>query len=277
MRSRILSALVLLPVVVAAVIVGNPWWGALLAVVAVLATKEMVGIANAGGMRPDRWLAYVVASALALTGLIPDIELVRPVLVIAVIGAYAAQIARAPAARSIHDWLATIAMPVAVGALTSYGVLIRGIDGGLAWTLLVLVMVWANDSAAYLAGRAFGHTPFFSSISPKKTLEGAAAGALAAMVVGLAAPSVGVLGPDALAPLAAQSPVALATLGLAVSIVAPAGDLSQSFLKRQVGVKDSGQLIPGHGGVLDRIDSLLFAAPVAYYAALVLGGGWPGP
>lgn len=273
MRTRVLSALVLLPIILLAVLLGNPFWAVLMAAAAAQATREQYGLAAAGGMRPDRWLGLAAAAGLALSGLWPEADLARPIVAAAVIAAYAAQLARAKDDRSMADWMATVAFPVGVGILTSYIVLLRQLPDGLAWTLVLLVFVWVNDSAAYLGGRAFGRRPFFASVSPKKTLEGFAAGAIAAMALGLLLPAAGVLGPQALASLGEIPPVAFAALGLVVSVVAPAGDLSQSFLKRQVGAKDFSDLIPGHGGVLDRVDSLLFAAPFVYYAALWLGGG----
>jgi phosphatidate cytidylyltransferase len=276
MRTRVLSALVLLPVVVAALVIGNPLWAALLALVAVLGVHEQLGLARSAGLRADSWLAYLACAALALSGLAPELDLVRPIAAATVIAAFAVQLARDSARRSITDWMADIALPLGLGVLVSYGVLLRGMADGLAWTLLLLVMVWANDSLAYVAGRAVGRRPFFASVSPKKTLEGALAGTAAAVAVGLLAPAAArAVGWDPVSILGEQTAWSLALLGLAVSVVAPLGDLSQSFLKRQAGVKDSSHLIPGHGGIIDRVDSLVFAAPLGYYAALWLTGSSP--
>ena len=123
-----------------------------------------------------------------------------------------------------------------------------------AWILTLILVVWAYDTAAYFAGRRFGIRPFMHHISPKKTLEGVAGGLIAAVVVG------------AVLLVAFGRPfLAGAFLGLFVGAAAQAGDLSESMLKRAAGAKESGRLIPGHGGLLDRLDSFLFAAPVAFF------------
>ncbi len=121
-------------------------------------------------------------------------------------------------------------------------------------------MTWATDIGALFAGKYFGTHPFFPSISPKKTIEGAAGGLLAGTLVALPVMALGDL----------RAPIALAPLvGLSVSVAAQLGDLVESLVKREAGAKDSGTIIPGHGGVLDRIDSLLFAVAVMYYWRLV--------
>jgi phosphatidate cytidylyltransferase len=125
--------------------------------------------------------------------------------------------------------------------------------GGMAWVLAVVLSTWAGDSAAYLAGRAFGRRKLAPAVSPGKTVEGALGGLLAATVVSAAV--FGVSGGLAV--------WAGALVGAAIGIFGQLGDLSESFLKRQAGVKDSGDLIPGHGGMLDRVDALLFAFPAA--------------
>jgi phosphatidate cytidylyltransferase len=131
---------------------------------------------------------------------------------------------------------------------------------GLRLVTLVVLAVVAGDTFAYFAGRALGRHPFFASISPKKTAEGAVAGAAAAILVGAFA------GPA----LVSISIPAGAGLGALVAVAASAGDLAESALKRAAGVKDSGRLIPGHGGLLDRIDSLVLVGPVVYcYLRLV--------
>src|SRR5207248_1903493 len=126
--------------------------------------------------------------------------------------------------------------------------------------LAVLLMTWAYDSGAYFAGSYLGMHPFMQHVSSKKTREGVAGGLGLAMISALVlVPTVHVVFWKAL------------LLGLAAGIVCQIGDLVESMLKRHVGVKDSGTLIPGHGGLLDRIDGLLFTGALTYYAAALLG------
>lgn len=120
--------------------------------------------------------------------------------------------------------------------------------------ILMFVMIWLNDTGAYLVGCTWGRTKLYERISPKKTWEGTAGGAVATMAAGVAAPLV--------YPAIGFGSVAGMFLGLAVCVAATVGDLAESMVKRETGVKDSGRLIPGHGGIMDRIDSLLFAAPM---------------
>jgi phosphatidate cytidylyltransferase len=131
---------------------------------------------------------------------------------------------------------------------------------GLAWTLTVILIIWIGDSAAYLIGQAVGRRKLAPSLSPQKTIEGAFAGFIASVIVGgLAFQGFGLglwwLG---------------AAFGGAVGLAGQLGDLSESLFKRHAGVKDSGALIPGHGGMLDRIDALLFAFPAGYILAASL-------
>src|SRR5204863_2422553 len=120
-----------------------------------------------------------------------------------------------------------------------------------AWVLALVLVVWAFDTFAYFTGRRFGRHPFMAHISPSKTLEGVVGGLVASAIVG--AVLVAALGRPWLAGLG---------FGLALAAAAQAGDLAESMLKRAAGAKESGTLIPGHGGMLDRVDSFLFAAPV---------------
>jgi phosphatidate cytidylyltransferase len=123
-----------------------------------------------------------------------------------------------------------------------------------AWVVSLVLIVWAYDTAAYFGGRRFGRRPFMHHISPAKTQEGVLAGLIAAVLVG------------ALLLVGLGRPVlAGAIFGLIVGAAAQAGDLAESMLKRAAGAKESGGLIPGHGGLLDRVDSFLFAAPVAFF------------
>lgn len=284
MLVRSLSGLVYVLLLLGAAWMGGLAWAGLVALAALLASRELCGLARAAGRAPSLQLAaggallllvyptlsslsssvgggahevMVEAARLASHGVL----LILPLLVMA---SFLVQMARPAETRSLEDWAFTIAVPVYLGGMLAWLILLRGSGGpgaGLAWTLALLALVWINDSGAYLGGRSFGRRPFFPSLSPKKTLEGALTGLLACILLGAALPWLGervaVLGP-----LADASPWLTACAGLAVGVFGPMGDLSKSFIKRRVGVKDSGHLIPGHGGVLDRIDSLLFCAPV---------------
>ena len=134
---------------------------------------------------------------------------------------------------------------------------------GLAWFLLVLCTTWLCDSGQYLVGRAFGKTPLSPRISPKKTVEGFLGGLIVS--AGSGALAVSLFGLDI-------NPLAGALTGAALAVVAISGDLSESIFKRQAGVKDSGDFIPGHGGMLDRIDSLLFTFSTGWILALMFDG-----
>ena len=156
-----------------------------------------------------------------------------------------------------------------IGGLFPFLVLLRGWERGLAWVMLVMVISWFGDTGAYFAGRAlsgrlFGDRKLAPRVSPKKTWEGFLGGVIASavgamLVVHLAIPNVGLL--------------LAALLGAVASAVSVLGDLSESLLKRAFDVKDSGWILPGHGGLLDRVDSLLFVAPTVYTFA-VIGAMW---
>ncbi|MBC7544138.1 MAG: phosphatidate cytidylyltransferase [Candidatus Sericytochromatia bacterium] len=149
-----------------------------------------------------------------------------------------------------------------VGWFPTFWILIRWIPGGMWLMIWVTIGIVMSDISAYLVGRVAGKHPFFPQLSPKKTIEGAT-GSMIITSATLAAigPYFGIPMPHAL------------TLGLLMAVAAQAGDLAESLLKRDAGVKDSANLIPGHGGLLDRFDSFLFTAPLAYFylAAFVFG------
>jgi len=154
-----------------------------------------------------------------------------------------------------------------VGWLASYLVSLRRIPDGEWWVLLALPTTWLSDSAAYFVGRAFGRHKMAPRLSPKKTWEGYLAGVLGGALGG------GTLG-LALGLVAGASSLVTgahgAVLGTAIGLLSPLGDLGISMIKREVAVKDTGNLIPGHGGALDRIDSLLWAGVLAFYLATLL-------
>jgi len=139
-------------------------------------------------------------------------------------------------------------------------------ERGLAWLLFVIVVTWLSDTGAYLVGRSLGKTPLVPSISPKKTVEGLVGGIATAVLFGVLANALFGLG----------LPVFVAVgVALILAVIGVVGDLAESIIKRQTGVKDSGTLIPGHGGMLDRIDALLFTWTAGLYLALLCDRYWP--
>ncbi|HVL66266.1 MAG TPA: phosphatidate cytidylyltransferase [Vicinamibacterales bacterium] len=254
--ARVLSALVLLPLVVGAVWFLPPVATLVLAsLAAVLAFVEYAAIAEALGARVPRSItgAAVLAACIVVGGTSVSVDLVLMSAVI-VFGALAVA-SGAPGPASLRDasaaTLAVVYIGLPLGALAA----VRAFAGREAVLLLMLTIV-ISDSAQYYCGRAFGRRPLAPAISPKKTLEGAIGG----MVFGTAAMTWGGLYVFPGAPLAL-----LVLVSASIAALGMVGDLFESMLKRSAGIKDSSQLIPGHGGVLDRIDSWLFAAPL-YYA-----------
>ena len=138
---------------------------------------------------------------------------------------------------------------------------IRQLDQGPLLIFFLFLVTWGNDTAAYYAGTFWGRHPMAPVTSPRKTWEGAAGGVLGSLGVALACRA------WFLPSLSAANAV---TIGIVLSIAGPLGDLCESLLKRSAGVKDSGALIPGHGGILDRIDSLIFTTPAFYYCLLAV-------
>ena len=157
-------------------------------------------------------------------------------------------------------WL--LGTPIYVGGTLSPVAMVREFDPTGAWVLLTMVLAWGSDTTAYFVGRKFGTTKLAPRISPKKTLEGSAGG-LAAAVVGAVIMSFFLPGMTVLDAVA---------LGILAGSAGQAGDLMVSVLKRSSGVKDSGGILPGHGGILDRVDALAFTAPATWaYGHFILG------
>jgi phosphatidate cytidylyltransferase len=270
--TRVLSALVLLPVVIGTIWFLPPEGTLLLAlIVGVLAFSEYCGLAKALGAWVPGGIggAAVVLTCYSmwLTNQPTDVfvdglplrqpNVVYLVLMALLIVAGAVLVARGrPGPGALADVAATVFAPIYIGLPLGALAGVRGdwLRDGRAAVLLLLAVIVVSDSAQYYTGRAFGRRPLAPAISPKKTTEGAIGGVIfgtMAMVAG----GYYVFG----------SPWwLLALLGAAVSLLGIVGDLFESLLKRSAGVKDSSNLIPGHGGVLDRIDSWLFAAPVYY-------------
>jgi phosphatidate cytidylyltransferase len=259
--TRVVSALVLLSVVIGTVWFLPAIWTLVLALIAAaLAFDEYARIAGELGARVPRLLsgAAVLAACAAAGGIHLPVNVVMLSAMIA-IGA-AAVGAGQPGPAVLRDAAASLFPIFYIGLPLGALAAVREIAGREALLLLMATIV-ISDSAQYYCGRAFGRRPLATAISPKKTVEGAAGGVL----FGTAAMSlVGMrIFPGTPPALMALVSATVVTLGIV-------GDLFESLLKRSAGVKDSSALIPGHGGVLDRIDSWLFAAPIYYVFVLYL-------
>lgn len=259
LRTRVISAAVLVVIVAIPSILGGLPFLALIALIAGLGTWEYCKLLRQGGHEPMAALAVGLSVLLVAQAQWPEVFPLSLVLTIAVIGTLLLSLWH-KSAQPATDWALTLAGALYLGWLLSQVVYLRAGPQGLPWLALAALMVWAADVFAYFGGRAFGRHPWWPRHSPKKSWEGYAIGALAATVVGglLAGPLVGISWLEGL------------LLGLLIGLVAPLGDLAESMIKRQVGAKDSGALIPGHGGVLDRIDSLLIAIPIVYVWSVFL-------
>jgi phosphatidate cytidylyltransferase len=253
--TRVLSALVLIPVVVGTIWFLPPVATLVLAsIAALLALSEYAAISAALDTHIPRaaCAAAVLAGCVAtgIPGLPVEIVLMTALSLVGSLAVASGQ----PGPAILRDGAAALLPVIYIGLPLGAFAAVRVISGREAVLLLALVIV-VSDSAQYYTGRALGRRPLAPMISPKKTVEGAIGG----MVFGTAAMIVGgrwVFTTTAL-------PI-LALLGATIAALGIVGDLFESLLKRSAGVKDSSQLIPGHGGVLDRIDSWLFAAPVYY-------------
>jgi phosphatidate cytidylyltransferase len=211
-------------------------------------------------LEPLPFLAAFGAGALPLLLCIPYQE--TGVLAGAVTGLPWALVwlAARPETRTLRAVLAVVLMSLWVGAPLAHLVLFPRSRYGVVLILIAVVGPWISDSGAYFAGRFFGRHPLFPTLSPKKTIEGGAGGLLLTVLV---------VAPLSFHLLDFNLTKAL-LIGAVVSVSSQAGDLFESSLKRILEVKDLGTFLPGHGGVLDRVDSLLFTAPAVYYISLLV-------
>jgi phosphatidate cytidylyltransferase len=230
-------------------------------VVAGLALAEYVRIAAGMGVRVPKAAAF--AATLAACAMVPfpwvEVESVLGLALLAVAVSVLSGGRHGPEA--LHDAGAGLLAPVYIGLPLGTVVAILGVGGRLS-VLLLIATVAVSDSAQYYSGRAFGRRPLAPRVSPKKTVEGAVGGLVVAPLFLVVA-----------APYALPQPApvwGLVALGVVLVVAGICGDLFESLLKRAANLKDSGSIIPGHGGVLDRIDALLFCAPIFYFALRAL-------
>jgi phosphatidate cytidylyltransferase len=260
LRTRLASAVVMVAVAVTALVIGGWVFTVLIGIAAALVMHEWASMSGPFRSRvAHRAAVAFVAVAVFASYRDPGTALIGLAAVTAVLAMFSA--VDAP-----MKWLAGGLVYAALPGMAA--VMLRGdapagvASNGLVAIAFVFVLVWVTDSAAYFAGRRFGGPKLAPSVSPKKTWSGAIGGTVGAVIVGVGA---GLLFP-------AGSPLALGLVALALSVVSQAGDLAESAMKRHFGVKDSGRLIPGHGGIMDRVDGLGPALVLAAGIGFIRGG-----
>ena len=275
---RWLTAIVAIPVVLVFVWLGGWIAFAATALVVLLGTLELHTMLLHGGYRPLVWISLGLSMLFLIAAMLPQSRLL--ILEIGLGGSLLVSFPwlffRHKLDGAMIDWALTLAMSIYLGWPMGFFLLLRGYEPGeflgfhdswislprgAWWLLVVLLGVWGFDSAAFFSGRYLGRHKLAPKISPAKTWEGVLGGFVLSIAAGLIL-TVNPLGvPWYLAIL----------LGILIGVAAVLGDLAESLIKRQTHVKDSGQIMPGHGGMLDRIDSLLFAVIVVYVFAQLVG------
>jgi phosphatidate cytidylyltransferase len=254
MLIRTLSALIIVPVLLGLTWLGGLYTAFLVAVISILALRECLAIGQKMGLAMWSFSTGLFSLTWLLLVFRGATEWMLPLLIIWLLFSLGKMALRYPTVQ-FSELGYNFFAPIYTVVLFSQLFLIRGMENGIAWSFLTFILVWMTDTFAYLIGRALGRRLLAPQVSPKKTVEGSIGGLLFCILSGFIAWKV-IGGPQWTAFLG---------LSLLVGISAQIGDLFESALKRSVNIKDSGNLIPGHGGILDRFDSLLFVIPLMYF------------
>ena len=275
MRPRALSAIALVPVLLIVLALGGAFLAAAIALVTVLAARETFALLSSAGHPTLPVLGTVLALTVILDAAFPGVLEGSGLLLVAIgiVLVSVASFSRPDPRDGLATWMATIFGALYVSLLAFVVRLghaapavptdapLAGLGPERGWILLLVLAVWSYDTGAFLVGRRFGRERFLEHISPSKTYAGLVGGVVATtVVVGAVLAGLG------------HPPSHALILGPLTALAAQAGDLAESMLKRAANAKDSSTLIPGHGGMLDRVDSFLFAAPVVtLYVVALLG------
>ncbi len=266
LKQRILVVLAILPVGLLFIALGGWWYAVFIAAVLTVAAFELIQIFKHDGYAPSRLVLLPGVCAITLGKFIFGMQTAIAIFTLFVLAAmlYHVIAYERGIKTAATDFMITSGSLVYLGWIGSYLISLRFIENGMWWLSLMIFIIALGDSGAYFIGRAFGRHKLAPLVSPKKTWEGYIGGVFIATLsgVGLAALF------HRFAP--EMTLLAGAVSGVLLGALAPLGDLGESLIKRQFGVKDSGRLFPGHGGMFDRIDSWLWAAVLGYYLVLWL-------
>jgi len=253
---RLLSTLILLPLFVWMVADGPLWlFGAIMVLAGALGQWEFTGMFERAGVRSFRRLGLVGGSLVTASFALPVSE--RVAFTAVLLAVLAVGLLR-PGRAAWEPVAVTILGICYVNWLLGYTFWLRDLEEGREWILLLVSVTWLGETGAYLVGSTLGRRQLAPAISPRKTVEGALAQLVMSVLAALGARAVF---------FPALSLEGALVVGLLLGVVGQAGDLLESAIKRSVGTKDTGRLIPGHGGMLDRVDSLLVNTPVLFYYA----------
>ncbi len=279
LKQRLLTALIALPIALVLLIIGGVWFSLLVLFLVLVGESEFYRIVELKGVEPMRITGYILAALLVFVAHFSNEYYLNLFLTMAILFIFIMQLYRRDVKTAISSISATIVSIVYVAWLVSHAILLRNIGNeligkygivlqkitnlitkpdymGLSYLILVIAVTFLADTAAYFIGKSYGKHKLAPIVSPKKTWEGAVAGVITSIIVAIITKYI----------MNIQMNVFyIALLGALLGIFGILGDLSESLLKRDVDIKDSGNFFPGHGGVLDRLDSLMFNVPITYY------------
>jgi len=281
-RYRLLSAGVLIPIVLGVTCLGGVWFLGLVMIALTLAGYEYTVLLKRRDDHPALVPVLAIIWLFILDAAFPQAQLLRPGLTMFVLGTLTWAIIRYErgCTAALIDWAWTNAGGLYLGWLGAHFILLRNAGlplelwpapahgEGTWWTALALGTAWLGDTGAYFIGRTWGKHKISPLVSPNKTWEGYVGGGVTATVSGVVVTLLLQLIASALGRSTTLTTGHGLILGALIGLLSPLGDLGESLIKRHAGVKDSSRLIPGHGGLLDRIDSLLWAGAIAFYYAI---------
>jgi phosphatidate cytidylyltransferase len=265
LNSRLITAVILIPIAIVCICEGDWLLLALVTLLLTLAVVEFCRLVARNGFRPTTALSIGLVWILLLNAQFPTLSLLQPGLAVILLGSLAWHVFHHQRYQ-VADWTLTVTGGLYLGLCGAHLIALRQApNDGLGWTLIVIASTAFVDSGAYFVGSTWGQHKLSPTLSSGKTWEGYIGG----VIVGTLATILwsllwrAHLGPST--PIGGKHGL---FLGLFIATLTPLGDLSISMIKRQVGAKDSGHLFPGHGGALDRVDSMLWAAVIGYYYVL---------
>lgn len=261
LRQRVITAVIGLPLLLALIWFGNPWFFLAVVIIAILGSLEFYRMTVSHSIQPIIYFAIAITLLLIISPYYPDFITKPLILSLAIIISLIWLLFLPKKEEAFHNWAWIIAGILYMGWMLSYWAELRSLEHGREWIYWSMITIMISDTSAFFVGRAWGKHHLAPAISPKKTWEGAIGGAVASIIVSI------ILGIVLSLPLTYWQ---LALAGCIISIVAQLSDLAESLLKRTSGVKDSGNLVPGHGGILDRIDSFIFVGALVYYLVIVI-------